>query len=124
VAVGDDVRQQDAINRARLFLDALNERDAEAMRAVVTDNVEVRLVDGRSWRGADSLAAFLDTARQMELRVIPLHREEHAEERNGVVYVELRVRELLRYDDIERIADVAAREGRVASFALRRVAEA
>ena len=124
MAVGDDVRQQDAVNRARLFLDALNERDAEAMRAIVSDDVEVRLVDGRSWRGADSVAAFLDTARQMELRVIPLHREEHAEERDGVVYVELRVRELLRYDDIERIADFAARDGRVASFALRRVAEA
>jgi ketosteroid isomerase-like protein len=126
VAVADDVRQQDAVHRARLFLDALNERDADAMRAVVTDDVEIRLVDGRSWQGADGVAGFLDTAREMELRVIPLHRGQHAEERegDGVVYVEMRVRELIRYDDIERIADFTVRDGHVASFALRTLPDA
>jgi hypothetical protein len=123
VAVGDDVRQEDAVQRARLFLDALNERDADAMGAVTTDDVNVRLVDGRAWQGADALAEFLDAAREMELRVIPLHRGESAEERDGVVFVELRVRELLRYDDIERIADFEVRDGHVASFGLRPLPE-
>jgi hypothetical protein len=123
VAVGDDVRQEDALHRARLFLDALNERDADAMRAVTTDDVEIRLVDGRSWRGPDGLAEFLDTARELELRVIPLHRGEHAEERDGVVHVQLQVRELIGYDDIERIADFAVRDGHLASFGLRPLPE-
>jgi hypothetical protein len=124
VAVGDDVRQQDALHYAHLFVDALNERDADAMRAVLADDVELRLVDGRSWRGAESVAAFLDTVREMELRVIPLHRDELAGERDRVVYVELRVREVLRYDDIERIADFAVRDDRLTSFVLRPLPEA
>jgi hypothetical protein len=37
--------------------------------------------------------------------------------------VELRVRELIGYDDIERIADFAVRDGHVASFALRPLPE-
>jgi hypothetical protein len=109
----------DAVLAARLFLDAVNERDLEALRAVVTDDVMMRLADGREWLGTDGAREFIDAAREMELRVIPLHRGEHAEEREGVVHVEMRVRELLRYDDIERIADFDVRGGRVAAFALR-----
>jgi ketosteroid isomerase-like protein len=119
VAVADDVKQQDAVHAARQFLDAFNERDLDAMRAVVTDDVELRISDGRIWRGIDGARELLDTAREMELRLIPLHRGEHAEERDGDVRVELRVRELIRYDDIERIADFVVRDGDIASFALR-----
>jgi hypothetical protein len=95
------------------------------MRAVVADDVQLRLADGRVFRGIDGARELIDTARAEELRLIPLHRGMHAEERvshgegEGDVYVEMRVRELVRYDDIERIADFSVRDGDVASFALR-----
>jgi ketosteroid isomerase-like protein len=119
MAGGDAVRQEDAVLAARRFLDAFNERDVEAMRALVTDDAELSITDGRSWTGADGAEELLDAARELDLRLIPLQRGEHAEERDGVVYVELRVRELIRFDDVERIADFVVRDGHVASFALR-----
>src|SRR3954447_16015759 len=105
MAVGDAIRQEDALLAARRFLDAFNERDVEAMQALVTDDVELRITGGRVWQGSQRARDLLDTAAEMQLRLIPLHRGEHAEERNGDVLVELRVRELIGYDDIERIAD-------------------
>ena len=119
--MGDTRPLGDSVLAARLFFDAVNERDFDALRAVTTDDVVVRLADGREWIGVDGAREFLDTAREMELRLIPLHRGEHAEEREGVVHVEMRVRELIRYDDIERLADFDVRDGHVASFALRPV---
>jgi ketosteroid isomerase-like protein len=121
VAVGDTVREQDAVLAARRLLDAFNERDFDALRADVTDDVELRLSDGRVWRGADGARQMLAEARDTELRLIPLHRDEHSEERDGVVYVELRVLELLRYESHERIADFQVRDGHVASLTLRPV---
>jgi ketosteroid isomerase-like protein len=122
VAVADSVKQADAVLTARRFLDAFNERDFDALRAVVTDDVELRTSDGRVWSGVDGAAALLEHARRAELRLIPLHRGEHAEERDGPVFVELRVRELMRWDDYERIADFTVFDARVAHFALRPVA--
>jgi hypothetical protein len=119
VALRDTIRQQDAILAALQFLDAFNERDFEALRPLITDDAELRTFDGRLWRGIDGARSLLDTAKEMELRLIPLHRGEHAEERDGAIWVELRVRELVGADDIERIADFQIRDGRVASFALR-----
>lgn len=116
----DAVRQQDAILTAYRFLDALNEREPDAMAAVVTDDAELRTSDGRVWRGGlDGARALIDAARQAKLRLIPLHRREHAEERGGVVWVELLVREVVEDADLPRIADIVVRDGRVASFALR-----
>jgi hypothetical protein len=121
VAVGDAVRQEDAVLAARRFLDAFNERDVDAMEALVTEGVELRLTD-RAWKGREGARDLLETASELQLRLIPLHRGEHAEERDGDVLVELRVRELIGYDDVERIADFVTRNGHVASFALRPVA--
>jgi limonene-1,2-epoxide hydrolase len=115
----DPVQRADALLAARRFLDAFNERDFDALRALITDDVELRTVDGRAWRGVDGARDLLDEARKMNLRVIGLHRGEHAEERDGSVWVELRVRELIGNADIERIADFEIRQGRIASFALR-----
>jgi ketosteroid isomerase-like protein len=121
VAVGDTVREQDAVLAARRFLDAFNERDVDALRADVTEDVELRLSEERVWRGVDRARHLLAEARETELRLIPLHRNEHSEERDGVVYVALRVLELLRYESHERIADFRVREGHVASLTLRPV---
>jgi hypothetical protein len=112
----------DAILDAGLFLDAFNERDFEAMRAIVTDHVELRTSDRRVWRGIDGARELLDVARDMEMRLIPLHRGEHAAERDGFVWVEKRVREVIGRDDHERVADFEIGARQVASFALRRAA--
>jgi hypothetical protein len=119
VAVPGTIKQQDAVLAAYRFLDALNEREPQALAALVTGDVELRTSDGRLWQGVDGARALLDAAREMKLRLIPLHRNEHAEDRDGVVWVELRVREVVEDADVARIADFVVRDGDVASFALR-----
>jgi ketosteroid isomerase-like protein len=119
--MGDTRPLGDSVLAAYRFFDAVNERDFDALHALITDDVTMRLTDGREWSGPDGAREFLDVARELELRLIPLHRGEHAEERDGVVHVEMRVRELIRYDDIERLADFDVRGGHIAAFALRPV---
>jgi hypothetical protein len=85
----------------------------------VTDDVELHMTGGRVWRGSERARDLVDTASELQLRLISLQPGEHAEERDGEVLVELRVRELIRYDDIERIADFVIRDGHVTFFALR-----
>jgi ketosteroid isomerase-like protein len=101
------------------FLDAVNERDADALAALVADDAELRLSDDRVWRGTDGARALIEAAEDQRLRLIGLHREEHAEDRDGGVWVELRVREVTEEHDVPRIADFFVRDGDVASFALR-----
>lgn len=119
VSVPGTARQQDAVLSAYQFLDALNERDADAIAALVTDDVEIRTSDDRVWRGTEGARAVLGAARDARLRLIPLHREEHAEDRDDGIWVELRVREVTEEHDVPRIADFFVRDGAVASFALR-----
>jgi ketosteroid isomerase-like protein len=87
-------RQQDAVLSARQFLNAVNECDAEALAALVTEDAQLRLYDGRIWRGPDGARALVGAAKDARLRLIGLHREEHAEDRDGGTWVELRVREV------------------------------
>jgi hypothetical protein len=122
VTRGDPVRQQDAIHDALLFLDAFNERDFDAMRGLISDGVEVRTADGRTWRGVEGARELLATAAEKQWRLVPLRRRQHAEERGDSVWVELRVRELIGPDDIERIADFEIQDRRVKSLALRPMA--
>ena len=119
MAVPGTIKHQDAVLTAYRFLDAFNEREPDALAAVVTDDVELRTSDGRVWQGPDGARALLDAAREAKLRLIPLHRNEHAEERDGVIWVEIRVRELTEEADVPRIADFVVRDGDVASFSLR-----
>jgi ketosteroid isomerase-like protein len=119
VAVPGTARQQDAVLAAYRFLDAFNERDPDALAALVTEDVEIRTSDGRVWPGVDGARALLDAARENKLRLIPLHRHEHAEDHDGEVRVELWVREVLEDADVPRIADFVVRDGDVASFAMR-----
>jgi hypothetical protein len=119
VASGVYDRQQEAIHESLLFLDAFNERDWEAMRGLIADDVELRTVDGRQWRGVDGARELLETAEQKQWRLLPLRRGQHAEERGDSVWVEMRLRELIGPDDIERLADFQIQDRRVKSFALR-----
>ncbi|MEA2384883.1 MAG: hypothetical protein QOH72_4854 [Solirubrobacteraceae bacterium] len=119
MSVPGTTRQQDAVLSAYQFLDALNERDPDALAALVTDDVRIRTSDDRVRRGTDGARELLDAAGDTRLRLIPLHREEHAEDRDGGVWVELRVREVTEEHDVPRIADFFVRDGDIASFALR-----
>jgi hypothetical protein len=119
VAVAGTARQQDAVLTAYRFLDAFNERDADALAELLTDDAELRTSDGRLWRGRDGARRLLEAAERGQLRLIPLHRGEHAEDRDPVVWVELRVREVVEDADIPGIADFMVRDGDIAVFALR-----
>ena len=121
MSVPGTTSEQDAVLAAYQFLDAFNERDADALAALITGDAELRTSDGRVWTGVDGARELLDAARNMKLRLIPLHRHEHAEGRNGAVWVELWVRELVEDGDVPKIADIVVHDGAVASFALRDV---
>jgi ketosteroid isomerase-like protein len=119
MAVGGTAKQQAAVLTAYQFLDAFNEREADALATLVIDDAELRTSDERVWRGPAGARELLDEAGTMGLRLIPLHRGEHSEHRDGDVWVELRVRELVEDADVPRIADFVVRGGRILSFALR-----
>ncbi|MEA2287727.1 MAG: hypothetical protein QOJ21_3770 [Solirubrobacteraceae bacterium] len=121
MSVPGTTSEQDAVLAAYQFLDAFNERDADALAALITGDAELRTSDGRVWTGVDGARELLDAAQNLKLRLIPLHRHEHAEDRDRAVWVELWVRELVEDGDVAKIADIVVRDGAVASFALRDV---
>jgi hypothetical protein len=47
------------VQTTRLFTEALNARDVEALRALVTDEAELRSRSGSSLRGPESLDAVM-----------------------------------------------------------------
>jgi limonene-1,2-epoxide hydrolase len=113
-----DTSTQDALAVARRFIDAFNDRDADALREVITEDAELREYSGRTFHGHDGAAALLDAAEELGLRLFPF-RPGAAEARDGRVQVRLPVREVIGTADIERVAIFEIRDGRVARFAVR-----
>lgn len=108
----------DARDVARRFIDAFNARDLDALRELVTDDAELRRASGEPLHGQDGVRALIAAAEDMNLRLVPLRRAS-VEEQDGRARVRLPVRELIGPDDIERVAELEIRDGRVAAFAVR-----
>jgi hypothetical protein len=100
------------------FVDAFNTRDAEALRDLVAEDVELRNMKGAALRGHDGLRTLLQTAEDRDLRLVPL-RPPTVERDGEIVRVTMPIRELIGPDDIERRVEFDIREGRIVGFAVR-----
>lgn len=109
---------QDARATVRRFIEALNARDADALRAIITDDARMRLLTGPEMHGESAARTLIAAAEVKDLRLVPLHGETVSEHR-GVIHVRQPVRELIGPDDIERVAEFEIRDGRIAGFGLR-----
>jgi len=103
---------------ARRFIDAFDARDVDALLELVTDDVELRKLNGEALRGPDGVRTLLATAQDLDIRLVPFRGEE-VERHDGHAHVTVPVRELVGPDDIERIVELEIRDGRVAAFAVR-----
>jgi ketosteroid isomerase-like protein len=108
-----------ALDVARRFIAAFNERDEETLRQLVADEAEFRKLDGDALHGQGALRALLAAAEDLDLRLVPLRTGTVEEQPGGVVRVSVPLRELVGPDDIERIAEFEIRDGRITAFAVR-----
>jgi hypothetical protein len=116
-----DAETTDARAVARRFIDIFNARDVDALCQVITEDAELGTMGGEPRRGPDGARELLSVAGERGLRLVPL-RPGEVEEQDGRVRVTLPVRELIGPDDIERIAEIDIRDGRVGKFVLRPMA--
>jgi limonene-1,2-epoxide hydrolase len=114
-----DVMTDQPLDTARRFIAAFNERDAEALRRLVDDDVALRKVNGDELRGEAGLRALLAAAEDFDLRLVPVRTGTVADRADGTATVAIPLRELIGPDDIERVAQFTIRDGRVTAFAIR-----
>jgi hypothetical protein len=114
-----DVVTDQPLDTARRFIAAFNARDAEALRKLVSEDVELRKVDGDALRGEDGLRALLTAADDLDLRLVPLRAGTVQQASDGATRVAIPLRELIGPDDIERVAEFELRDGRIVAFAVR-----
>jgi hypothetical protein len=104
-----------AVQLTRLFTEALDARDAEALRALVSDDVQLRTQEGTALSGAGELQHLLDAA--VEADVLLVRRgHETTEDGDGVTRVTAPVRVLVHRDELPGSAVFELRDGAVASF--------
>jgi hypothetical protein len=99
----------------RLFIEAFNARDYEIVRALVSDDVELRGPSGSSLRGHPAASELLETAGHLDLLIVRTALEE-VEPDDGGLRVEVPVRELARREELFRTAVFGVREGAITSF--------
>ncbi|HEV3228109.1 MAG TPA: nuclear transport factor 2 family protein [Solirubrobacteraceae bacterium] len=103
------------VGLTRLFTEALNARDVEALLGLVTDDVEFPTPQGRSLRGADGVAQIVRAVTDADLFLARVAKE-NTEEDSGIIRVTVSVREIVRKSGLDGTADFRIRDGGVASF--------
>ena len=99
----------------RLFIEAFNARDYEAVRALVSDDVELRGPNGSVLRGHPAASELLETAGHLDLLVVRTALEE-VEPDDGGVWVNVPIRELVRREELFRTAVFRVGGGAITSF--------
>jgi ketosteroid isomerase-like protein len=99
----------------RLFTEALNARDYEATRALVSEDVELRGPNGSSLRGYPAASELLETAGHLDLLIVRTAMEE-LEEDDGVTRVTVPIRELIRREELFRTAVFRVRDGAITGY--------
>jgi hypothetical protein len=103
----------DAADLALRFIDALNNRDSDAVIELVTDDTEFRNPKGGAvLRGYDGARALVAAAADMSLRLLPKGDPELAND--GRVAVPLRV--IAGSDEVHGTAFLEVRDGKLAAF--------
>jgi ketosteroid isomerase-like protein len=99
----------------RLFIEAFNARDYEAVRALVSDDVELRGPNGSSLRGHPAASELLETAGHLDLLIVRTALEELQPD-DGGVRVNVPIRELAGREELFRTAVFRVRDGAITSF--------
>jgi hypothetical protein len=103
----------------RLFIEALNARDYEAARALVSEDVELRGPSGSSLRGYAAASELLEAAAHVDLLIVRTALEE-LEQEDGTTRVTVPVREIIQKSDLFRTAVFEVRDGAIASYEILR----
>jgi hypothetical protein len=99
------------VQAPRLFIEALNARDVESLRALATEDVELRNREGKSFQGERGLALVVDAAIDSDTLVARTGPEGVAGGR-----VDMPVRVIVRKGDLHGTATFDIRDGAVAGF--------
>jgi hypothetical protein len=104
-----------ALETTRLFIEALNARDVETLRAAVTPDVELRTPQGAALRGYDGLDHIVRAAVETDL-LLARQGAERVDEDSGITRVSVPVREFVRKGELHGTAVYEIRDGRIAAF--------
>lgn len=99
----------------RLFLEALNARDYEATRALVSEDVELRGPNGSALRGYPAASELLEVAAHIDVVVVRTALEE-LEQDDGATRVTVPIRELIHKEELFRTAVFRVRDGAITSY--------
>ena len=111
-----DRRESDyVVALTRLFTEALNARDYEAMRALVAEDVELRGPRGSALRGYPAASELLEAVAHVDLVVVRIALEE-LEQEDGATRVTVPIRELIHNEELFRTAVFRVRDGAITSY--------
>jgi ketosteroid isomerase-like protein len=112
----DAARQRDyVVALTRLFIEALNARDFESMRVLVSEDVEVRGPNGSSLRGYPAASELLEACAHIDLVVVRTALEE-LDQDDDATRVTTPIRELIRREELFRTARFRVRDGAIISY--------
>jgi hypothetical protein len=104
-----------AVAMTRLFNEALNARDFQAARVLVSDDVVFRGPNGSSLRGPAAASEVLEAAAHVDLIVVRTALEELADD-DGATRVTVPVREIIGKVDLFRTLVFEVRDGAITSY--------
>jgi hypothetical protein len=117
-----DHTQQDTSRRhdyvvalTRLFIEALNARDFESTRALVSGDVELRGPNGSSLRGYPAASELIEACAHIDLVVVRTALEE-LDEDDDAITVTTPIRELVHREELFRTARFRVRDGAIISY--------
>jgi SnoaL-like domain len=106
-----------AVQAARRFIEGLNARDADALRADATVEVELRMPHGKPLRGHEGLDDLVKVAADAGILLARAGSEE-TEADADITRVTVPVREFVRRRELPGTATFEVRDGRVAAFSV------
>ena len=104
-----------AIIITRLFTEALDARDLDALRVLVADNVEFRNREGGTLIGWDGMQAVVEAAKDTDMFLIREGPEE-IDSADGIDRISVPVREIIERDDLHRTAVFEVCDKTVSAF--------
>jgi hypothetical protein len=104
-----------AIIITRLFIEALNARDFDAARALVSDDVEFRGPNGSELRGPAAASEVLESASHLDLLVVRTAHEEIRRD-EGATRVTTPIREIIGRSELFRTAVFRVRDDVIAGY--------
>ena len=106
---------ESAIEVTRLFTEGQNARDLEAVRTLVTEDVEFRNPRGTSLHGLEGLKDLLQAASDTDI-LLAREGAERVEDDDELCHVAVPMRLLVRKSELHGTALFDVRDGRVAAF--------